>query len=97
MTGCASGPRTAHMTRLITNTGRMTSQAQVRELSGPGADPKFRGNHGAVGKSALLFTLAGRVHRIEGDLKVLGQVLPQAVRFTDALLPRPSGGEQYCS
>lgn len=32
---------------------------------------------GPAGKSALLFTLAGRVRRIEGDLKVLGQVLPQ--------------------
>lgn len=33
--------------------------------------------HGPAGKSALLFTLAGRVRRIEGDLKVLGHVLPQ--------------------
>lgn len=29
------------------------------------------------GKSALLFTLAGRVTKAKGDLKVLGQVLPQ--------------------
>jgi RND superfamily putative drug exporter len=35
--------------------------------------------HGAAGKSALLFTLAGRVRRIEGDLKVLGRVLPQHI------------------
>lgn len=35
--------------------------------------------HGPAGKSALLFTLAGRVRRIEGDLKVLGQVLPQHI------------------
>ncbi|MDO3297757.1 MMPL family transporter [Mycobacteroides abscessus subsp. massiliense] len=35
--------------------------------------------HGATGKSALLFTLAGRVRRLEGDLKVLGQVLPQHI------------------
>lgn len=35
--------------------------------------------HGAVGKSALLFTLAGRVRRIQGDLKVLGHVLPQHI------------------
>ena len=33
--------------------------------------------HGPTGKSALLFTLAGRVRRIQGDLKVLGHVLPQ--------------------
>lgn len=33
--------------------------------------------HGPAGKSALLYTLAGRVRRIEGDLKVLGHVLPQ--------------------
>jgi RND superfamily putative drug exporter len=33
--------------------------------------------HGPVGKSAFLFTLAGRVRRIVGDLKVLGHVLPQ--------------------
>jgi putative drug exporter of the RND superfamily len=32
---------------------------------------------GPAGKSALLFTLAGRVRRIEGDLNVLGHVLPQ--------------------
>jgi RND superfamily putative drug exporter len=35
--------------------------------------------HGPAGKSALLFTLAGRVRRIEGDLKVLGHVLPQHI------------------
>ncbi|GAA2795653.1 MMPL family transporter [Crossiella cryophila] len=35
--------------------------------------------HGAgpVGKTALLFTLAGRVSALNGDLKVLGRVLPQ--------------------
>jgi RND superfamily putative drug exporter len=37
--------------------------------------------HGPAGKSALLFTLAGRVRRIEGDLKVLGHVLPQRLNF----------------
>jgi RND superfamily putative drug exporter len=35
--------------------------------------------HAPAGKSALMFTLAGRVGRIEGDLKVLGQVLPQHI------------------
>jgi RND superfamily putative drug exporter len=35
--------------------------------------------HGPAGKSALLFTFAGRVRRIEGDLKVLGHVLPQHI------------------
>jgi RND superfamily putative drug exporter len=35
--------------------------------------------HGPAGKSALLFTLAGRVRRIDGDLKVLGHVLPQHI------------------
>jgi RND superfamily putative drug exporter len=35
--------------------------------------------HGPAGKSALLFTVAGRVRRIEGDLKVLGHVLPQHI------------------
>jgi putative drug exporter of the RND superfamily len=34
---------------------------------------------GPAGKSALLFTLAGRVRRIEGDLKVLGHILPQHI------------------
>jgi RND superfamily putative drug exporter len=33
--------------------------------------------HGPAAKSALLFTLAGRMRRIEGDLKVLGHVMPQ--------------------
>jgi putative drug exporter of the RND superfamily len=35
--------------------------------------------HGAgpIGKSALLYTLAGRVPAVKGDLKVLGHVLPQ--------------------
>ncbi|WP_371403495.1 MMPL family transporter [Kribbella sp. NBC_00662] len=33
--------------------------------------------YGSVGKSALLFTLAGRVTKHKGDLKVLGRVLPQ--------------------
>ena len=35
--------------------------------------------HGAgpVGKTALLFTLAGRVTKLDGDLKVNGHVLPQ--------------------
>lgn len=32
---------------------------------------------GTVGKSALLFSIAGRVPRLQGDLKVLGHVLPQ--------------------
>ncbi|WP_034271559.1 MMPL family transporter [Haloechinothrix halophila] len=32
---------------------------------------------GTVGKSALLFSIAGRVPRLNGDLKVLGHVLPQ--------------------
>ncbi|GGU43728.1 MMPL family transporter [Lentzea flava] len=32
---------------------------------------------GATGKTALLFTLAGRVTKHRGDLKVLGRVLPQ--------------------
>jgi len=32
------------------------------------------------GKSALLYTLAGRVGRTSGDLKVLGHVLPQLLR-----------------
>jgi len=35
--------------------------------------------HGPAGKSALLFTIAGRVRRIEGDLKVLGHILPQHI------------------
>jgi RND superfamily putative drug exporter len=35
--------------------------------------------HAPAGKSALLFTIAGRVRRIEGDLKVLGHVLPQHI------------------
>ncbi|WP_083933851.1 MMPL family transporter [Sciscionella marina] len=42
------------------------------------------------GKSALLYTLAGRVRRIDGDLKVLGNVLPQrahAIRRRVALIP----------
>ena len=34
--------------------------------------------HGA-GKTALLYTLGGRVTKIKGDLKVLGRVLPQHV------------------
>ncbi|MFB6726009.1 MMPL family transporter [Kribbella sp. NPDC056345] len=33
--------------------------------------------YGSVGKTALLFTLAGRVTKHKGDLKVLGRVLPQ--------------------
>lgn len=35
---------------------------------------------GPAGKTALLYTLAGRVGRIVGDLKVLGHVLPQHMR-----------------
>lgn len=35
---------------------------------------------GVHGKSALLYTLSGRVTTFRGDLKVLGQVLPQHVR-----------------
>lgn len=45
---------------------------------------------GEVGKSALLFTLAGRVTKVRGDLKVLGRVLPQhthAVRRDVAVVP----------
>ncbi|RSM75930.1 transporter [Kibdelosporangium aridum] len=44
---------------------------------------------GPAGKTALLFTLAGRVAKVEGDLKVLGRVLPQhthAVRGEVALV-----------
>jgi RND superfamily putative drug exporter len=44
---------------------------------------------GPSGKSALLFTIAGRVSRLEGDLKVLGRVLPShahAVRTRVALI-----------
>ncbi|MBB4688403.1 MMPL family transporter [Amycolatopsis jiangsuensis] len=33
--------------------------------------------HGASGKTALLYTIAGRVTKFSGDLKVLGRVLPQ--------------------
>ncbi|EUA69700.1 MMPL family protein [Mycobacteroides abscessus subsp. bolletii 1513] len=46
--------------------------------------------NGPVGKSALLYTIAGRVRRIDGDLKVLGHVLPQhitRVRQKVAVIP----------
>ncbi|ADD45370.1 MMPL family transporter [Stackebrandtia nassauensis] len=64
-------------------------RGQVLVLHGPGP----------VGKTALLFTLAGRVKNLHGDLKVLGHVLPQhthAVRGSVALItcrttPDPTG------
>ncbi|WP_037321423.1 MMPL family transporter [Amycolatopsis orientalis] len=45
---------------------------------------------GACGKTALLYTLAGRVTKFTGDLKVLGRVLPQhthALRRDVAVVP----------
>ncbi len=39
---------------------------------------------GALGKSALLATLAGRVTKFRGDLKVLGRVIPNHVRTVRA-------------
>jgi RND superfamily putative drug exporter len=45
---------------------------------------------GACGKTALLYTLAGRVTKFTGDLKVLGRVLPQhthALRRDVAVIP----------
>ncbi|MBP2478903.1 RND superfamily putative drug exporter [Crossiella equi] len=54
----------------------------------PGEVLAVRGS-GPVGKTALLYTLAGRVPRLRGDLKVCGAVLPQhvhAVRGRLALL-----------
>lgn len=45
---------------------------------------------GATGKTALLFTLAGRVTKHRGDLKVLGRVLPQhthALRREVSVIP----------
>jgi RND superfamily putative drug exporter len=41
---------------------------------------------GPAGKTALLYTLAGRVGRVEGDLKVLGHVLPQHIRTVRRLV-----------
>lgn len=41
---------------------------------------------GPAGKTALLYTLAGRVGRIDGDLKVLGHVLPQHNRTVRRLV-----------
>ncbi|WP_410605245.1 MMPL family transporter [Amycolatopsis sp. lyj-90] len=43
---------------------------------GPGEILAVHGS-GPAGKSALLYTLAGRVPNVRGDLKVLGRVLPQ--------------------
>jgi putative drug exporter of the RND superfamily len=45
---------------------------------------------GACGKTALAYTLAGRVTKLTGDLKVLGRVLPQhthALRRDVAVVP----------
>jgi RND superfamily putative drug exporter len=45
---------------------------------------------GPTGKTALLYTFAGRIGRVDGDLKVLGSVVPQhahAVRRKVALIP----------
>lgn len=36
---------------------------------------------GPAGKTALLYALAGRVARLDGDLKVLGRVQPQHARY----------------
>ncbi|MEI8409863.1 MULTISPECIES: MMPL family transporter [unclassified Kribbella] len=47
------------------------------ELHLPPGDTLVLHGYGAVGKTALLFTLAGRVTKHKGDLKVLGRVLPQ--------------------
>lgn len=55
------------------------------ELHVPRGDVLVLHGSGAVGKSALLLSLAGRVTTHRGDLKVLGQVLPQHVH---ALRPR---------
>ncbi|MFI2363089.1 MMPL family transporter [Promicromonospora sp. NPDC019610] len=49
------------------------------ELHVPRGEVLVLHGSGAVGKSALLLSLAGRVTRHRGDLKVLGQVLPQHV------------------
>lgn len=55
------------------------------ELHVPRGEVLVLHGSGAVGKSALLLSIAGRVTRHRGDLKVLGQVLPQHVH---ALRPR---------
>ena len=55
------------------------------ELHVPRGEVLVLHGSGAVGKSALLLSLAGRVTTHRGDLKVLGQVLPQHVH---ALRPR---------
>ncbi|MEV0893772.1 MMPL family transporter [Promicromonospora sp. NPDC050262] len=55
------------------------------ELHVPRGEVLVLHGSGAVGKSALLLSLAGRVTRHRGDLKVLGQVLPQHVH---ALRPK---------
>ncbi|MFD7023468.1 MMPL family transporter [Promicromonospora sukumoe] len=55
------------------------------ELRVPRGEVLVLHGSGAVGKSALLLSIAGRVTRHRGDLKVLGQVLPQHVH---ALRPR---------
>ena len=48
---------------------------------------------GPSGKSALLFTLAGRVTKARGDLKVLGHVLPQHVHALRPQVVVVSGAE----
>ncbi|MFE0022615.1 MMPL family transporter [Amycolatopsis sp. NPDC059021] len=51
---------------------------------------------GACGKTALLYTLAGRVTKFTGDLKVLGRVLPQhthALRRDVAVVPCRDTGD----
>ena len=54
------------------------------QLALPRGDTLVLHGAGAVGKTALLFTLAGRISKPQGDLKVLGHVLPQ---HTHALRP----------
>ncbi|GLY38240.1 RND transporter [Amycolatopsis sp. NBRC 101858] len=60
------------------------------DLHLPGGDVLVLHGAGARGKSALLYTLAGRVTKFTGDLKVLGRVLPQhthALRRDVAVIP----------
>ncbi|WP_410789592.1 MMPL family transporter [Kribbella sp. C-35] len=47
------------------------------ELHVPRGNTLVLYGYGSVGKTALLLTLAGRVTKHEGDLKVFGRVLPQ--------------------
>ncbi|TDO33971.1 RND superfamily putative drug exporter [Kribbella sp. VKM Ac-2527] len=47
------------------------------EIHAPRGDTLVLHGYGSVGKTALLFTLAGRITKHKGDLKVLGRVLPQ--------------------